>query len=82
MDDKLNTQIEEMEKEYYKTATPAMLWEPVYKDYISRFSHSYLTGNDIYIGKSLLSPDINVFKLSKTISFLKKYFSEHPLAPK
>ena len=82
MDNKLTIEIEEMEKEYYKTATPAMLWEPVYKDYINRFSHSYLTGNDIYIGQSLLSPDINIFKLSKTIYFLKRHFSQHPLAPK
>ena len=71
-----------MDRYYNEIATPSMLWEGVYKWYISQFSKSYLLGDSIYIGESLILSDKSVFKKINTIRFLIKHYSDHPLAPK
>ena len=71
-----------LDKLYDEISTPSMKWEPVYQFYINKFSVSYLKGNDIYIGPSLIKSDVNIFKKLKTIEFLRKHYSDHPLAPK
>ena len=78
----LDNAIDDMERMYENSVNEYMLWEPVYKDYISKFSKSYLSGNDIYIGDSLLKTNANIFQKRNTLVFLKKYFINHPLAPK
>lgn len=81
--DKNNIDIfKEMEKEYKMVETPSMKWENVYKWYISQFSVSYLKGDNIYVGESLIKADVNPYKKLQIIYFLMKYHSDHPLAPK
>ena len=75
-------QYNEMEKLYNDISTPSMKWEGVYKFYVGQFSESYMSGCDYYLGPSLIKSDANVFKKLKTIQFLSKYYSDHPLAPK
>ena len=67
---------------YNRIATIDMLWEGVYREYISRFSDAYNSGNEYYIGPSLIRSDADIYKKTKVIYFLQKYFSNHPLAPK
>tara|TARA_Y100000389_G_C17376398_1_gene471882 strand:+ start:319 stop:762 length:444 start_codon:yes stop_codon:yes gene_type:complete len=71
-----------LDRYYHEIATPFMLWEGVYKWYIRQFSKSYLLGDSIYIGESLILSDKSVFKKINTIRFLIKHYSDHPLAPK
>ena len=80
--EQLENAMNDMEQIYERSVTEYMLWEPVYKDYISKFSKSYLSGNDIYIGDSLINTNANIFQKRNTLIFLKKYFINHPLGPK
>ena len=57
-----------LDKLYDEISTPSMKWEPVYQFYISKFSESYLKGNDIYIGPSLIKSDVNIFKKLKVMT--------------
>ena len=70
-----------MEMEYKKVETPSMKWEGVYKWYISQFSVSYLKGDNIYVGDSLIKADVNPFRKMEIIWFLMRHYSNHPLAP-
>ena len=70
-----------MEMEYKKVETPSMKWEGVYKWYISQFSVSYLKGDNIYVGDSLIKADANPFRKMEIIWFLMRHYSNHPLAP-
>ena len=80
--DNFNTVFNELDNLYNDISSPSMKWEGVYKDYVGRFSESYMSGCDYYLGPSLIKSNANIFKKMKTIDFLKKYFSNHPLAPK
>jgi hypothetical protein len=72
----------ELDNVYSEIATIDMLWEGVYRKYISRFSDAYNSGNEYYIGPSLIRFNGHIYKKTKVIYFLKKHFSNHPLAPK